>query len=62
MSRRDRGISVVNTDDMGVGIKEEMYHQGGIFSIVLRILFVDLFTKLLNPIMITRNREFERGR
>jgi DNA excision repair protein ERCC-4 len=53
MSPRARGLSVVNTDVMSVGMREKMYAQGGIFSITSRILVVDLLTNLLNPETIT---------
>jgi DNA excision repair protein ERCC-4 len=53
MSRKARGLSVVNTDVMSVGTREKMYAQGGIFSITSRILVVDLLTSLLDPETIT---------
>lgn len=53
MATRARGLSVVNTDLMSVGTRENMYTQGGIFSITSRILVVDLLTGLLDPETIT---------
>ncbi|KAI9863177.1 MAG: hypothetical protein M1813_003997 [Trichoglossum hirsutum] len=48
-----RGLSVVNTDIMSVGMREKMYARGGIFSVTSRILVVDLLTNLLNPETLT---------
>jgi DNA excision repair protein ERCC-4 len=48
-----RGLSLVNTDLMSVGMREKMYAQGGIFSITSRILIVDLLSGLLNPETVT---------
>lgn len=52
-SPRARGLVVVNTDLMGVPMREKMYQQGGIFSITSRILVVDLLTGLIDPGTIT---------
>lgn len=48
-----RGLSLVNTDMMSVGMREKMYARGGIFSITSRILIVDLLSGLLDPTTIT---------
>lgn len=48
-----RGLSLVNTDLMSVGMREKMYAQGGIFSITSRILIVDFLSGLLNPETVT---------
>ncbi len=48
-----RGLTSINTDTMGVGTREKMYSQGGIFSITSRILVVDLLSKLLDPATVT---------
>jgi DNA excision repair protein ERCC-4 len=53
MAPRARGLSVVNTDLMSVGMREKMYSHGGIFSVTSRILVVDLLTNLLDPETIT---------
>lgn len=48
-----RGLTSINTDTMGVGTREKMYSQGGIFSITSRILVVDLLSTLLDPATVT---------
>lgn len=48
-----KGLTIVNTDFMGVGAREKLYSRGGIFSITSRILVVDLLTNLLDPETIT---------
>ena len=53
MAPKCRGLSMVNTELMGVGTREKMYANGGIFSITSRILVVDLLTGLLDPETIT---------
>ncbi|KAF2190482.1 DNA repair endonuclease XPF [Zopfia rhizophila CBS 207.26] len=53
MAPKARGLSLVNTDLMGVGTREKMYAQGGIFSITSRILIVDFLSGLLNPETVT---------
>ena len=52
-SAKARGLHVVNTDMMGVGTREKMYSDGGIFSITSRILVVDLLSNLLDPKTVT---------
>lgn len=52
-SSRARGLTLVQTDLMTVGTREEYYSRGGIFSITSRILIVDLLSGLLNPSTIT---------
>lgn len=53
MSSRARGLGMVNTDLTSVGSRENMYAQGGIFSVTSRILIVDFLTKLLDPEIVT---------
>ncbi|KAF8473902.1 DNA repair protein-like protein RAD1 [Kalaharituber pfeilii] len=49
-----KGLNIVNTDAMTVGMRQKMYARGGIFSITSRILVVDMLTKgLINPETIT---------
>jgi DNA excision repair protein ERCC-4 len=53
MAPKCRGLSLVNTDLMTVGMREKMYAHGGIFSITSRILIVDFLSGLLNPETVT---------
>ena len=53
MSPKARGLTLVTTDLMSVGTREELYARGGIFSITSRILVVDLLSSLLDPAIIT---------
>ncbi|KAI9656641.1 MAG: hypothetical protein M1831_004551 [Alyxoria varia] len=48
-----RGLTLVQTDSMTVGKREELYSQGGIFSITSRILVVDFLSSLLDPSTVT---------
>ena len=48
-----RGLTLVQTELMTVGTREEYYKRGGIFSITSRILIVDLLSGLLDPMSIT---------
>jgi DNA excision repair protein ERCC-4 len=48
-----RGLTLVNTDLMGVPTREILYPQGGIFSITSRILIVDFLSGLLKPETVT---------
>lgn len=52
-SSRARGLTLVQTELMSVGTREQNYTRGGIFSITSRILVVDLLSGLLNPATIT---------
>lgn len=52
-SPKCRGLTLINTDLTGVGQREKMYKQGGIFSITSRILVVDLLTQNLDPSKVT---------
>lgn len=52
-SPKCRGLQLVNTDNMSVGTRENMYKGGGIFSITSRILIVDLLSGLMNPATVT---------
>lgn len=53
MAPKARGLSLVNTDLMSVGMREKLYAQGGMFSITSRILIVDFLSGLLNPETVT---------
>jgi DNA excision repair protein ERCC-4 len=53
MATKARGLSLVNTDLMNVGTREQMYSRGGIFSITSRILIVDFLSGLLDPAIVT---------
>ncbi|KAI5804884.1 hypothetical protein EDC01DRAFT_641175 [Geopyxis carbonaria] len=44
-----KGLSVVNTDNMSITVRQRLYAKGGIFAITSRILVVDLLTNLLIP-------------
>ena len=48
-----RGLNLVQTDLMTVGTREQLYSQGGLFSITSRILVVDFLSGLLNPANVT---------
>ena len=48
-----RGLTLVQTELMTVGTREELYRRGGVFSITSRILVVDLLSGLLNPATMT---------
>ena len=48
-----RGLTLVQTELMTVGTREEYYKRGGVFSITSRILIVDLLSGLLDPASIT---------
>lgn len=48
-----RGLNLVQTDLMTVGTREQLYAQGGLFSITSRILVVDFLSGLLNPATVT---------
>ena len=48
-----RGLTLVQTELMTVGTREEFYRRGGIFSITSRILVVDLLSGLLDPATVT---------
>lgn len=50
---RARGLTLVQTELMTVGTREQYYTKGGIFSITSRILVVDLLSGLLNPATVT---------
>ncbi|KAL1304737.1 hypothetical protein AAFC00_003682 [Neodothiora populina] len=52
-SPKCRGLTLINTDLTGVGTREKMYKQGGIFSITSRILVVDLLSENLDPTKVT---------
>lgn len=53
MAPKARGLSLVNTDLMSVGTREQMYSRGGIFSITSRILIVDFLSGLLDAATVT---------
>ncbi|KAL9084462.1 MAG: hypothetical protein Q9159_005224 [Coniocarpon cinnabarinum] len=48
-----RGLTLVQTELMTVGTREEYYKRGGVFSITSRILIVDLLSGLLDPASVT---------
>lgn len=48
-----RGLNLVQTDLMTAGTREQLYAQGGLFSITSRILVVDFLSGLLNPATVT---------
>lgn len=48
-----RGLTLVQTELMTVGTREELYRRGGLFSITSRILIVDLLSGLLDPSTVT---------
>lgn len=52
-SSKARGLTLVQTELMTVGTREQLYTRGGVFSITSRILVVDLLSGLLNPATVT---------
>ena len=53
MAPKARGLSLVNTELMSVGTREQMYSRGGLFSITSRILIVDFLSGLLDAATVT---------
>lgn len=53
MSPKAKGLTLVTTDLMTVGTREQLYARGGVFSITSRILVVDFLSGLLSPEKVT---------
>lgn len=53
MAPKAKGLSLVTTDLMTVGTREQLYSLGGLFSITSRILVVDFLSGLLDPAKVT---------
>jgi len=53
MSPKARGLTMVTTDLLSVGQREQLYAKGGVFSITSRILIIDFLSGLLDPATVT---------